>query len=133
MLYLRRNQEDFIHKYVESCLPEEGCGLIGGKEGRAEMIITVTNADHSPSRFYMDERELVSAYLAFEEAKLDFLAIFHSHPVGPKVPSETDLQSLMYYHPGILSVILVKKGDDWQTRAFEVNGDSYKQVNIRIG
>ena len=121
-----------MHKHVESCLPEEGCGLIGGKDGRAELILAVTNADHSSIRFYMDERELVCAYLALEEASLDLVAIFHSHPVGPQEPSETDMRSFMY-HPGVLSVIMVKKGSEWQTRAFEISGEGYKQIKITTG
>ena len=73
-----------MHKHVESCLPEEGCGLIGGKDGRAELILAVTNADHSSIRFYMDERELVCAYLALEEASLDLVAIFTHTQLGHK-------------------------------------------------
>ena len=132
MLFLRRNQEEFMHNHVESCLPEEGCGLIGGKDGHAEMILAVTNTEHSPTRFYMDEQELYSAHLAFEKAGLEMVAIYHSHPAGPQMPSETDLKSFTYY-PGILSVILVKKSNGWQTNAFEINGASCKKVRIAIG
>lgn len=131
MLVLRRDQEIFMHNHVEACLPEEGCGLIGGINGQAELVVAVTNAEHSATRFYMDERELVSALLAIEEAHFELVAIFHSHPNGPPEPSKTDVQSSPN-HPGVLSVILIKDGGEWQTRAFDVNGEGFQPVNIKI-
>jgi proteasome lid subunit RPN8/RPN11 len=130
MLFLRSDQLEFMHKHVEACLPNEGCGLIGGKNGCAELLLTVTNSDHSPITFDMDAQELLSAHLAFEEAGLELAAIFHSHPDGPAVPSETDVRASIY-HPGVISVILVKEGKEWRTRAYQIDGEGYKQVEIK--
>ncbi len=118
-LRLSAKQKAIILEHVLQCFPEEACGLLGGYGSIVKRIIPVTNRLHSPVRFYMEPSELLKALEALEEEGLELVGIFHSHPHGPSVPSETDLREFAY--PESLMVIISPQGKDWQLRAFEID------------
>ncbi len=118
--------------HLQNCLPEEGCGLLGGRlrgageelTARVSMVLPVENELHSPTRFRMDPARLVQAFYTLEEQGLELSAIFHSHPTGPQIPSPTDRGEFAY--PGVLAVICSRAApsadDDWVVRAFQITG-----------
>jgi proteasome lid subunit RPN8/RPN11 len=79
-------------------LPNEACGLISGslREGTAAAFHPARNTDASPLRYTLHPEDLVRITFALEEAGLDLLGIFHSHPRGAGVPSATDVREAMY-------------------------------------
>jgi proteasome lid subunit RPN8/RPN11 len=124
-----------ISAHLEGCLPEEGCGLLGGAlsadgEGRVETVLPVENALHSPVRFNMEPTAQLQALLAVEERGQALLAIFHSHPNGPVHPSVTDRAEFGY--PGVLTLILYRENseDAWQGRAYRIDGLYNPQANV---
>jgi len=64
-------------------LPEEACGLLGGRQNRAEIVLPVTNSLHSSTRFFLDPEEMITAILQLESRGMDVVGIYHSHPAGP--------------------------------------------------
>jgi len=88
---------------VERWAPEEACGLLAGLERQGKAVYPIMNALHRADRFRMDPLEQLRAFEAIESAGLELLAIYHSHPLGPAIPSETDLAEFAY--PGVLSLI----------------------------
>ncbi|MDT8899272.1 MAG: M67 family metallopeptidase [Thermanaerothrix sp.] len=131
-LRLSAKQKAIILEHVVHCVPEEACGLLGGCGSIVKRIIPVTNRLHSPVRFYMEPTELLKALEALEEEGLELVGIFHSHPHGPAVPSETDLNEFAY--PESLMVILSPQGKDWQLRAFEIDTEhhAFREVDVVI-
>jgi proteasome lid subunit RPN8/RPN11 len=111
--------------------PEEACGLVAGIGTRAELVIPVTNALHSPSRFRMDPMDELRALTLAEEKGLDILAVYHSHPAGPSQPSATDHEELTI--PGIIYLIWYKDSNQWCCRGFlMVSQVESSEVPIRI-
>ena len=104
--------------HVQHCLPAEACGLLGGRAGRCQVVLPVTNRLHSPIRYQMDPQEQVNAFYWLDDHNLDLLAIFHSHPTGPDRPSPTDLAEFAY--PGTLTVICWPDASGWQVSAFAI-------------
>ncbi|MGH2605377.1 MAG: Mov34/MPN/PAD-1 family protein, partial [Anaerolineales bacterium] len=120
--------------HVQSCLPEEGCGLLEGLRGRVDYVIPVTNADHSPFRFRMEPREQIEAMGSIEERGLELVGIYHSHPNGPSGPSPIDLAEAAY--PEAIHLILSSPEGRWQARAFRIRdgrGDEIRFVRGRQG
>jgi [CysO sulfur-carrier protein]-S-L-cysteine hydrolase len=72
-------------------LPNECCGLVGGRDGEADTIIRVTNAAASPLRYEMDPQEQYDALKAIEDDGGELLAIYHSHTKSAAYPSQTDV------------------------------------------
>jgi proteasome lid subunit RPN8/RPN11 len=131
-LLLNRAQLDQIATHLNAWLPEEACGLIGGSQERAVLVLPVENELHSPVRFQMAPAAQFQALNKIEAAGMDLLAIFHSHPTGPVHPSVTDVAE--FYYPGSLVLIAsplaistapVPEGvlmvDPWQIRGFLIN------------
>ena len=110
--------------HASICLPEECCGLLGGglngAVASAESIFPVTNILHSPVRFYMDPGDQVRILQEIEDRQMELTGIFHSHPKGPQVPSETDIQE--FFYPGVAALILAPQtsGRGWGMRAFHI-------------
>jgi [CysO sulfur-carrier protein]-S-L-cysteine hydrolase len=116
-------------KHVEKWMPEESCGLIGGRGDYAMEIIPVTNSLHSPDRFLMDGAEQLKAFLSLESKELELVGIFHSHPYGSEALSETDLQDFAY--PGTVQVIWSGYKGNWQVRGYCIQDKGYRHVPLR--
>ncbi|MAT41137.1 MAG: hypothetical protein CL609_02270 [Anaerolineaceae bacterium] len=117
-------------QHVQQHLPEEACGLLAGKDGVVQKVIPVTNAAHSPTRFYMDPVELLHALTWIDDSVWDLIGIFHSHPNGPAAPSETDIKEFLY--PGTVTVILSPSHSDWAVNAFDLQSESYEKIQLII-
>jgi len=70
--------------------PNEACGLVVLRDGRAERYIPARNAAESPYRFEL-ETEPENWFLEDEGYQL---AVFHSHLSSPPRPSRTDVQNI---------------------------------------
>ena len=98
--------------------PLETCGLLAGRDGRVTRVLPVPNILRSRVAYRMDGQEFLDAM-----ATCDFepLAIYHSHPQGPPVPSPTDVAES--YYPDSIYVIISLAQEPPSVRAFRiVNG-----------
>jgi proteasome lid subunit RPN8/RPN11 len=84
-------------------LPNECCGLLGGivhpaREGETlaigEVIVRypLVNAAASPVRFESEPRSMFEASRDLDRRGFELLAVYHSHPTSPAVPSRTDME-----------------------------------------
>ena len=75
--------------------PDEACGVLGGRlfpgGQRADLSVPVVNQLADPRRYRMDPRGLMAAFDRIENAGLEEVAYFHSHPASPPLPSKTDI------------------------------------------
>ena len=115
--------------YVDRHLPLEACGLLAGKEARAEKMIGVRNQAQSPVRFVMDPYEQLHAFDWIESHGLDLVGIFHSHPTGPEVVSATDIAEATY---PVVHVILARRDHEWKARGFWIKDGSASEVTLEV-
>jgi proteasome lid subunit RPN8/RPN11 len=127
-LHLTDHQKQQMLKYLEKCLPEEACGLIGGHDDQAEVVLPVANELHSSVRYRMDPVEQLKNMIWIEDQGFDLLAIFHSHPMGPDIPSETDIKEFTY--PGTITMIWSKETGEWKVRGFQIQDDHYREIQL---
>ena len=128
MLSLEHWQQMLQH--VRSCFPEEACGLIGGKQNRAKQIIPIENELHSPVRFRMKPEQQLNGFLTLEQAGLDLIGIYHSHPTGPDYPSDTD--RLEFAYPGTIYLIVSLNNMDWKVRGFQLDDKKVIEIPVMI-
>lgn len=129
------SQELFLQmtNHLTSCLPAEGCGLVGGNASlQAKLILPITNRLFSPSQFRMDDQELLAAFMKLEEKGLDLIAIFHSHLNGPPAPSITDLAE--FFYPESLMIIYSLDNQSWISKAYRINisDHSFEEIQMII-
>lgn len=72
--------------------PFEVCGLIGGWQDEAALIIQLPNCARTPKiRYEVDPTVFVAAYRQLERAGVEVIGLYHSHPNGPPNPSAVDI------------------------------------------
>lgn len=74
---------------------EEVCGVLAGEYGAEASTVSETYAaenvaDVPQTRYYVDPEEQLAITETIEDAGLDVVGFYHSHPTGPTGPSETD-------------------------------------------
>lgn len=122
-----RSLFDEMLAHLRSDLTIEQCGLMAGKDGRVTQVLPVPNASRSPVRYRMDGPEFIRAMKACD---FEPLAIFHSHPAGPPLPSPTDVAEAMY--PDSFYVIVSFHADPPSVRAFRIAQGQLSEVELKI-
>jgi proteasome lid subunit RPN8/RPN11 len=86
----RRYAEEIID-HAREVAPNECCGILAGKEGRALQLYRAVNAEQSRYRYDIDSQDLYRISTEVEARGWEFLAIYHSHPKSEAYPSPTDV------------------------------------------
>ncbi|HKJ71699.1 MAG TPA: M67 family metallopeptidase [Gammaproteobacteria bacterium] len=108
---------------------EEVCGLLAGRDGRADERIPVANALRRADAFDMDPAELIAAMRHLRETGQELVAIYHSHPHSAPWPSETDIAENQY--PEAVHLIIGREGGEWRVRGFRLD-EGAEEVGVRI-
>lgn len=123
-----------IDATTKAAYPEEGCGYLLGQAGdrRFERAVPTRNVHPGPrtSRYLVDALEFMELEERLDAEGKAILGIYHSHPAGGAVPSETDLASALpnlYYlvhdaADGVLGSIRA-----WRLNA---DGDAFDEVSL---
>lgn len=140
-LILTPDQWDGMRRHVDGEAPLEACGLLGGRSGVVEIVLPVKNVAASPVRFRMDPQAQLKAFAELEAAGLELLAIFHSHPTGPSIPSPTDIAEAAYDAIYIIwspvdEVPTTSSGRAagaiWQARGFLINAKRVVEIPLNL-
>lgn len=112
-------------------LPNECCGLLGGHGRRVVRLFPATNELASPTAYEIPVRELFSIFRQLRAENLELVGIYHSHPAGDNVPSETDCRRA--YYPEAAHVILSPQADVLQpVRAFLVREGKAEEIRVEL-
>ena len=126
-LTLNRTLLNEMLAHVAGLWPEEACGLVGGRDGRAARVYPVDNVRHSPVVFEMEPVQQIKAMLAMEAEGLELIAIYHSHPDGPARPSATDVANA-YYPDAVQLIISLADRTRPSVRAFTIIDGAVAEV-----
>ena len=102
--------------------PNEGCGLVAGRDGTVSKVIRMTNAAGSPVRYALDPKEQFAAYRLIEDESLELAGVFHSHTHTEAYPSPTDVRLASEDVPYI---IVALEPEPATIRAFRIVKDSW--------
>ena len=104
-----------VETIVEHCrgeLPNEACGILGGRNDRVESVHPVQSTRPAPLRYAMDPVGQFRAMDEISRAGRELVGIYHSHPGGPAAPSSVDLEEACWpgttlpNYPGVVQVIV---------------------------
>ncbi len=122
-----------ILEHVREGDPYEVCGLIGGRDGFAQLIMPIPNASVTPRVAYEMERQaMVDAVIGFQRARLEVVAIYHSHPNSSAEPSPTDIDQATW--PDSVYLIVGKTDDQQELdiRAWSIRSGKVEPVDLQI-
>jgi len=104
-------EEIYAQAKVE--LPNECCGLLAGRVedgaiGRVVRRYPLVNVARSPIEYNAHPDELFAADRDMRRLEIQVLAVYHSHPTSPPVPSLKDLARNGYEEDAIHLIISLK-------------------------
>ena len=111
-------------EHSEHEAPNEACGLVLLRDGRAERYEPGRNAAASPYRF---ELEFDDPDIWYAEDDGYELAVFHSHISAPARPSRTDVENIGLWEGKPYLVYSLQKDD---LAAFRIEGGQIQQLNV---
>ena len=127
-----------LRKAARASFPAEACGLLLGKGRRVERLVPLPNAakDRRAVRFAIDPARYAAAERAAARAKLAVLGVWHSHPLSPAAPSETDAAFIADWPEWVHVIVRVdvqdKKPAVNDVRAYRREGRRIVEVPVGV-
>jgi [CysO sulfur-carrier protein]-S-L-cysteine hydrolase len=115
---IARDLYDELVAHARAEAPNECCGMIAARDGRAVRVHRAANAAASPLRYEIDPREQFDILTAIEDDGLELGAIYHSHTRSDPVPSQTDVN--LAFYPDSLYLIVGVKNAEPDVRAWTI-------------
>jgi len=109
---------DEMVEHARADLPNECCGMVGGADGEARVVIPVVNSAASPLRFEMDPQGQYNALKAIEDDGMEMLAIYHSHTKSAAYPSQTDVNQAVNWPDAIYLIVSLQDADAPDVKAY---------------
>jgi proteasome lid subunit RPN8/RPN11 len=113
-----RQLVDEMVAHAREDLPNECCGMVGGKDGEAAEVIRVVNAAATPLRYEMDPQGQFNALRAIEDGGNELLAIYHSHTKSAAYPSQTDVNQAVAWPDQIYVIVSLADEDAPDVKAY---------------
>ena len=118
ILVLPARESERIRLHLCRAYPDEGCGVLLGRDGGAAREVVGTIAlenrreESRHNRYLIAPEQFLAADRAARAAGLDVIGFFHSHPDHPARPSTFDLQHAWpYYSYMIVNITRGEAGD----------------------
>lgn len=128
-LVLPRALRDELVAHARAGLPNEACGILGGRDGVVERFYPAVNGEPSPFFYTIESQDLLRI---LGEIERDFgvdpvaedveeavAAIYHSHVESPAFPSRTDVE--IAHWPDAAYVIVSLGAEPPDVRAFMIH------------
>jgi [CysO sulfur-carrier protein]-S-L-cysteine hydrolase len=118
-----------IIDHARTGFPEEVCGLIAGHKRLGLELYQARNVAREPRTHFEVDLDTLARQIEFSDRGLDLAAIYHSHPQGPEVPSETDRDAAFY--PEAVYIICSLSESEPVLRGFRIVGSQVWEVSLR--
>jgi proteasome lid subunit RPN8/RPN11 len=127
--------QDLIDEMVAHAredLPNECCGMIGGRDGEATKVVRVENAAASPLRYEMDPQGQYNALKAIEDAGEDLVAIYHSHTRSAAYPSQTDVNEAVMWPEQAYVIVSLENAEAPDVKAYWLKEMKIADVDLDV-
>lgn len=112
--------------------PNECCGMVAVRDGRAVDVYEAVNVAASPLRFEIDGREVDRWLVAVEDGGDQMGAIYHSHTRSEPYPSQTDVNFARGW-PGVEWLIVgVRSEGEASVRSFRIDDGRIEEVEVEV-
>ena len=141
MFNLQRRHAEEIVAHAREEAPNECCGILAGKNGRALKLYRAVNAERSPYRYNIDAQDLYRIHSEAQAEGWEFVAIYHSHPDAEAYPSPTDVALARWpggdkdvdRWPGVCYLIVsLHDPQSPQIRAFRLHDGAVSEEPLRL-
>lgn len=139
-MILTKSQLDQLFDQARRDAPQETCGMIGGKEGRALKIYPVQNvAENRVKNYLMEGMDQIRAMQDMDDNGYDIVSIYHSHPVSRAYPSATDVRDAydpdlgeQRYPDAVYIIMTLMNPDAPEAHGYLLKGESITETELEI-
>jgi len=117
---------DAMVAHAHAAAPAECCGFVVGAAGVATRTIPLRNELASPVAYRADARDLFHAFRLLRDEGLELLAIYHSHPTSPAIPSRVDLAE--NYYGDLPRIIISLASEPPAIKVFRLHSDGFDEI-----
>jgi len=131
-----RISQDLIGEIVAHSrddLPNECCGLIGGRDGAATTVHRARNAAATWLRYELHPTDQLRIMNRIEEDGEELVGIYHSHTKSEAYPSQTDVNLADAWPDPIYLICSLEHLDDPAVRAFAIRDGGVEEVELDVG
>lgn len=126
-----RSLLDEIVAHARADLPNECCGMVGGRDGVATTVYPTRNAFESPLRFDVHPQDLFRVTeREIPDAGEELVAIYHSHPASDAYPSQTDINLAEGWPDPIWLICSLEEQGNPVVRGFRIRDGSAEEVEL---
>lgn len=123
---------DEMVAHAREDLPNECCGMIGGRGGEARSVVRVENAAASPLRYEMDPQGQFDALKRIEGGGEELVGIYHSHTRSAAYPSQTDVNEARMWPEQVYVIVSLENEDAPDVRAFDLADLKIADVDLDV-
>jgi proteasome lid subunit RPN8/RPN11 len=123
---------DDMVTHAREDLPNECCGMIGGRDGTATSVVRVRNAAASPLRYEMDAQGQFDALKAIEGDGEELVGIYHSHTRSAAYPSQTDVNQAMMWPEQVYVIVSLENAEAPDVKAYDLADLKISDVQLDV-
>jgi [CysO sulfur-carrier protein]-S-L-cysteine hydrolase len=125
--------QEMIAQAVAEC-PNECGGIFAGRIAESEVVAiarySLRNELASPNRYRSNAYDLFAAMRKMRDDGTEILAVYHSHPTSPPIPSLIDLAER--YSDDVVTIIVSLSAEPVEFRGWWLTEKNYTEAKIRI-
>ena len=123
---------DEMVAHAREDLPNECCGMIGGRDGEATRVVRIENAAASPLRYEMDPQGQFDGLKAIESGGDELIGIYHSHTRSAAYPSQTDVNQAVAWPEQVYVIVSLENGDAPDVKAYDLADLKIADVELDV-
>jgi proteasome lid subunit RPN8/RPN11 len=131
MVIGRRMLDDIVAHAREEA-PNECCGMIGARNGRAISLYRARNAEASPLRYVVHPQDQFRIMEEMEARREELGAIYHSHTGSPAYPSQTDINLAEGWPDPVYLICSIADASAPELRAFTIRSGEVEEVGLDV-
>jgi proteasome lid subunit RPN8/RPN11 len=112
--------------------PNECCGMVAGRDGRATTVHRARNAFASPLRYEIHPQDQFRITTEIEERGEEIAAIYHSHTRSAAYPSQTDVNLAANWPDPLYLICSVADPEAPEVRVFTIRDGRVEESQLEV-
>lgn len=123
---------DEIVAHSRDDLPNECCGLIGGRDGELSSVHRARNAAATWLRYELHPSDQLRIMNRIEADGEELLGIYHSHTKSEAYPSQTDINLAAAWPDPLYLICSLEDAANPVVRAFAIRDGAVEEVDLDV-
>jgi [CysO sulfur-carrier protein]-S-L-cysteine hydrolase len=123
---------DEIVTHAREDAPNECCGMVAGRDGRATRVYRARNAFESPLRYEIHPQDQFRIMTEIDEGEDELAAIYHSHTRSDAYPSQTDVNLAANWPDPVYLICSITDPESPVVRGFEIRDGDVVEAALEV-